>query len=119
MQLTVVMPVLGILLMVFSLSNIPPIVVGLIYGEAEISLFLYTFFLTLMGGLSLWLPYRKVRGNLRTRDGFIVTVLFWLVLGLVGSLPFLMMDAPSLSVTDAIFESMSGLTTTGATISRV
>ena len=53
---------------------------------------------------------------MRTRDGFVITVLFWLVLGLVGSLPFLMMEAPSLSVTDAIFESMSGLTTTGATI---
>ncbi|AMO54287.1 potassium transporter [Endozoicomonas montiporae] len=116
MQLSVVMPVLGFLLMVFSLSNIPPMIVGLIYGEAEISLFIYTFFLTLLGGMSMWLPYRKVRGNMKTRDGFVITVLFWLVLGLVGSLPFLMMDAPSLSITDAIFESMSGLTTTGATI---
>ena len=116
MQFTVVMPVLGFLLMVFSLSNIPPMIVALIYGEIEISIFTFTFFLTLLGGLSMWLPYRNIQGNMRIRDGFVITVLFWLVLGLVGSLPFLMMKVPSLSVTDAIFESMSGLTTTGATI---
>ena len=116
MQFTVVLPVLGFLLMVFSLSNIPPMMVALIYGEAEVSLFICTFFLTLLGGLSMWLPYRNIQGNMRIRDGFVITVLFWLVLGLVGSLPFLMMKVPSLSVTDAIFESMSGLTTTGATI---
>ena len=75
MQLSVVMPVLGFLLMVFSLSNIPPMVVGLIYGEAEISLFIYTFFLTLAGRHgTCGCLIRKVKGNLRTRDGFIITV---------------------------------------------
>ena len=116
MQLSVVMPVLGFLLMVFSLSNIPPMLVGLIYGETELSLFVYTFILTIMAGASMWLPYRHVQRSMRTRDGFVITVLFWVVLGLVGSLPFLLMESPSLSITDAIFESVSGLTTTGATI---
>ena len=53
---------------------------------------------------------------MRNRDGFMVTVLLWIVLSVVGALPLLMMEAPSLSFTDAFFESLSGLTTTGATI---
>ncbi|OED41435.1 potassium transporter [Endozoicomonas sp. (ex Bugula neritina AB1)] len=116
MHLSVISPILGILLMLFSTSSIPPIIVALVYEETEISLFLYTFFLTFLVGFLLWYPFRNARKDLRNRDGFLVTVLFWVVLGSVGSLPFLLMESPALSVTDAIFESMSGLTTTGATI---
>ncbi|MGI9275741.1 MAG: TrkH family potassium uptake protein [Endozoicomonas sp.] len=116
MQFSVILPVLGILLMLFSFSSLPPLIVALIYGEAEISLFLSTFFLTFLIGAILWFPFRRVRSDLRNRDGFIITVLFWVVLGAMGSLPLLFMTEPSLSLTDAIFESMSGLTTTGATI---
>lgn len=116
MHLSVISPILGILLMLFSTSSIPPIIVALIYGEAEVPLFLYTFSLTFLVGLLFWFPFRRTRKDLRNRDGFLVTALFWIVLGTVGSLPFLLMESPSLSVTDAIFESMSGLTTTGATI---
>ncbi|WP_257274411.1 TrkH family potassium uptake protein [Endozoicomonas sp. SESOKO4] len=116
MQFSVVLPVLGILLMLFSFSSLPPLAVAMIYGETEISLFLYTFFLTFLIGLLLWFPFRKIKSDLRPREGFIITVLFWVVLGGMGSLPLLLMEDPGLSVTDAVFESMSGLTTTGATI---
>ena len=116
MQLSVISPVLGILLMLFSTSSLPPIIVALIYGEAEISLFLLTFFLTFLLGFFIWYPFRQIKEDLRTRDGFLVTALFWIVLGSVGSLPFLLMESPSLSITDSLFESMSALTTTGATI---
>ena len=116
MHLSVISPILGILLMLFSTSSIPPIIVALIYGEAEVPLFLYTFSLTFLVGLVFWYPFRNARKDLRNRDGFLVTALFWIVLGTVGSLPFLMMESPALSITDAVFESMSGLTTTGATI---
>ncbi|WOG28067.1 TrkH family potassium uptake protein [Endozoicomonas sp. 8E] len=116
MQFSVVLPVLGILLMLFSFSSLPPLAVAMIYGESEISLFLYTFFLTFLIGFLFWFPFRKIKSDLRPRDGFIITVLFWVVLGGMGSLPLLLMTDPELSVTDAVFESMSGLTTTGATI---
>ena len=116
MQLSVISPVLGILLMLFSTSSIPPIIVALIYGEAEISLFLLTFVLTFLLGFLHWFPFRNIKDDLRNRDGFLITALFWLVLGSVGSLPFLLMESPSLSITDSLFESMSALTTTGATI---
>ncbi|MCL6408752.1 potassium transporter, partial [Dickeya dadantii] len=53
--------------------------------------------------------------ELKSREGFLIVVLFWTVLGSVGALPFLFAEHPNLGVTDAFFESFSGLTTTGAT----
>ena len=64
----------------------------------------------------MWLPVKNFSGELRLRDGFIIVVLFWLVLGLCGSIPFLAVQNPQMSVIDSIFESISGLTTTGATV---
>jgi trk system potassium uptake protein TrkH len=57
-----------------------------------------------------------VKKDLRTRDGFIVAALFWLSLGLAGTFPFMLADNPGLSFADAFFESLSGWTTTGATV---
>jgi trk system potassium uptake protein TrkH len=70
----------------------------------------------LVTGLVLWLPVQHYRHELRLRDGFMVVVSVWLVLGLSGSLPFMIGDHPHMSFTDSVFESMSGLTTTGATV---
>jgi len=64
-------------------------------------------------GLALWYPARKVAGDLRPREAFIFVSLFWVVLGLIGSLPFIL--GAHLSVTDATFEAVSAFTTTGAT----
>ena len=61
-------------------------------------------------------PTRRSKQDLRTRDGFLVTTLFWTVLGLYGALPFALHAGVDLDATDAIFESISGLTTTGATV---
>jgi trk system potassium uptake protein TrkH len=58
----------------------------------------------------------KRRHELRLSDGFLVVALFWVVLGLAGALPFMLVEELRLSPTNAIFESISGLTTTGATV---
>ena len=58
----------------------------------------------------------RKKGELRTRDGFFVTVFFWLVLSTFGALPLWLSDALQLSFVDSLFESVSGLTTTGATV---
>ena len=116
MHLSLIFRILGILLMLFSLSSLPPMLVALLYDEPEIAIFSYTFLITLFTGFFFWVPFKDKRQELRIRDGFLVTVLFWTVLGSFGSLPFLLMDTPALSISDAIFEAISGLTTTGATI---
>lgn len=116
MNLQVVQRILGMLLMVFSLSLAPPMVVGLIYQETAALGFLITLLLTFALGLIVWLPVRRSRREMRLRDGFIVVAMFWSVLGLFGALPFIFVAELPLSFTDAVFESLSGLTTTGATV---
>lgn len=117
MQRKVIQRILGQLLMVFSITMIPPLLVGLYYGEADaLKNFGEAFLASLITGFIIWIPYSKHHADLRLRDGFIIVVLFWTVLGVFGALPFLLSDAVSISLIDSLFESISGLTTTGATV---
>jgi trk system potassium uptake protein TrkH len=116
MHLAVVQKILGILLIIFSTSMVPPMVVSLIYSDGALLPFVFGFVLILVIGTAIWFPVRNNTHSLRTRDGFLVVVLFWIALGLSGTAPFLIAEEISLSFTDAAFESISGLTTTGATI---
>src|SRR5690606_7340763 len=116
MQYSQIQRILGILLMLFSTSMLPAFAVGVHYGEHARDAFFTGFVITLCVGLLVWLPVRKRRNELRTRDGYLITVLFWLVLGLFGAVPLYLLDRPDLTVADAVFESFSGLTTTGATV---
>lgn len=116
MHFSVIFRVLGILLMLFSMTLLPPIGVSLYYNDNTLVAFLSALALIFISGLCVWLPSNKTKHDLRTRDGFLITVLFWVVLGVAGSLPFIFSDAPGLNFTDAMFESLSGLTTTGATV---
>jgi len=102
--------------MIFSLSMLPPIAVSVIYDDQQVNAFLHAFIITLGVGVIVWLPVRNLRKELRVRDGFVVTVLFWLVLSISGSIPLFLSDALDLQYVDAYFESLSGLTTTGATV---
>jgi trk system potassium uptake protein TrkH len=104
------------LLMVFSFTMIPPWLVSLFYQDHAGGRFMLAMVMILVTGLVLWLPVQHYRHELRLRDGFMVVVSVWLVLGLSGSLPFMIGDHPHMSFTDSVFESMSGLTTTGATV---
>ncbi len=117
MHLSIVCRILGVLLMLFSiLAYLPSIVVSLIYSDGEIPSFATSLFITFATGFVLWFFTLGSRKELRTRDGFLVVTLFWTVLGTFGALPFfLSLDLP-LSLTDAVFESISGLSTTGATV---
>lgn len=102
--------------MMFSASMLPPVGVAWYFGDGGQTAFLWAFLFTLVTGFLVWLPVRQQRRELKTRDGFLVVVLFWTVLSLFGSLPFMMTHAPALNFTDAMFESVSGLTTTGTTV---
>ncbi len=108
--------VLGIFVLIFSTGMIAPMVVAWIYGEAEWLNFLFTMLVLIAVGLLLWLPNRNRPSEVHARDGFVIVASFWLVLGLLGTLPFLFSTSVDLSLTDAFFESTSALTTTGATV---
>jgi trk system potassium uptake protein len=116
MNLPVIFRILGVLLMLFSFSMLPPLLVSVYYNDGVMYSFLTTFFLTLLSGFILWAPVMRNRRELKTRDGFLVVTLFWAVLGSFGSFPFIFTSSLGMSVTDSFFESISGLTTTGATV---
>ncbi|KFK92882.1 MULTISPECIES: Trk system potassium transporter TrkH [unclassified Serratia (in: enterobacteria)] len=107
--------IVGLLVILFSGTMFIPGLVALIYRDGAGRAFSQTFFVAVTIGLMLWWPNRKQKNELKPREGFLIVVLFWTVLGSVGALPFLFAERPNLSLTDAFFESFSGLTTTGAT----
>ncbi|MEL6868500.1 MAG: TrkH family potassium uptake protein [Pseudomonadota bacterium] len=112
----VVQRILGILLMMFSVAMLPPILVSLIYDDGAWRVFAYSFAVILLFGLTMFWPTRRAVKDMRLRDGFLVVAGFWLVLGTIGATPLWLSPNPSLTLTEAVFESMSGLTTTGATV---
>ena len=114
MQGLVIQRILGLLFMLHSVTMLPPFLVALFYAEPEWWDFLVTFSGLALLGAAIWVPVRDQRTELRTRDGFVVVVMFWTVLGVFGAIPF--MFDPHLPFTEAVFESVSGFTTTGATV---
>lgn len=116
MNWTVVQRILGLLLMIFSLTMLPPIAISLVFDDHSWLAFVEGFGLSLSAGLLLWAPVYRAKNDLRLRDGFLIVALFWTVLGTFGAAPLYFHGSVSLSFTDAVFESMSGLTTTGATV---
>jgi len=103
----------SILVILFSFSFIFPIIVSLIYKDAAITIFIKTFLIVFVIGFIGWLISRKHNEDLNQKDGFLIITLFWLVLSVAGSIPFVL---SGMSYMDAFFEAMSGITTTGATV---
>ncbi len=116
MQYRTIIRILGLLVALFSTTMIPPALISLIFQDGSGLPFLLAFFLCLFTGLTFWYPNREYRRDLRAKEGFLIVVLFWTVLASFGALPFLLLEQPQMTITDAFFESFSGLTTTGATV---
>lgn len=116
MHLKLIQKILGLLLMLFSATLIPPGIVAYLYNDGGLSAFMAVMMVLFSLGLLLWYPVHNYVQELKVRDGFFIVVMFWTVLGFMGAIPFYLERSISISLTDAIFESFSGLTTTGATV---
>jgi trk system potassium uptake protein len=116
MQYRSIIKILGIVLMLFSFCMLPPILVDLIYNESGASPFIKSFLVTAGMGFLLWQLCRSSKEELRGKEGFLIVVLTWTVLSVFGAFPFMLEPILHANLTDAIFESVSGLTTTGASI---
>lgn len=114
MNLSVIARILGIWMLLFSASLLPPAIIALIYHDGETLHFSLLILFSLIVGLTVWLMSAKHKTQLRTRDGFIIVVILWLATSVIGSFPFIF--GLDLSLADAIFESVSAFTTTGATV---
>jgi len=108
--------VMGVLLMMFSVSMVPPMLISGLYDEGVGHVFLEALWITLATGAAVWWPVKRSKTELKIRDGFLVVVLFWAVLSLFGAIPLYASDVGWDSFTDALYESVSGLTTTGSTV---
>jgi len=108
--------IVGLLLVLSSLLMLPSAVIGMLQQDGTSDAFLLSALLLISTGALLWWPLRNDRHDIRLRDGFLVVVVAWLTVGLGGAVPFLLLDDLNISAVDAVFEAMSGLTTTGATI---
>lgn len=116
MQFRSIIRIVGLLLALFSVSMLTPALVALLYRDGAGVAFISTFFVLFFCGTICWFPNRAHKRELKSRDGFLIVVLFWIVIGSAGALPFLIAEIPNISITDAFFESFSALTTTGATV---
>src|SRR4029078_5886457 len=116
MNLLAVQRILGLLVMLVSVTMLPPLGVSLYYGDGNWPPFLDAFVALLAVGALIWWPARGRVRELRVRDGFLVVALFWFVISAAGAVPLLLAEEVQLSITNAVFESVSGFTTTGATV---
>jgi len=115
MYFLLIFRIIGFIIILFSLTMFFPYILSFIYLENTNKIFIKTFLIIFLIGLCLWFPNRNIKNIIQKREGFLIVVLLWIVLGVLGALPFIFYDKIHLSITDAIFESFSGLTTTGAT----
>jgi trk system potassium uptake protein TrkH len=107
---------LGLLLVMFSLTYLFPVITALIYHDTTLLLdFLLAMLWTAGAGIAMWLLTRRYKGELSIRHGYLLVVTMWTAMPLFATIP-LLLAIPNLSFTDAYFESMSAMTTTGATV---
>lgn len=114
-SLLAVAPLLGLIAMLMSLSHLVPIAVAFAFGEGTVLVFALSMTLNFACGGGAWLATRRFRRELMARDAILLVVLAWSGGALFATLPLLLV-LPELSFTDAYFETMSGLTTTGSTV---
>jgi trk system potassium uptake protein len=107
--------VLGTLLTFFGVAYIIPVLTSFISGDGKAPLFLLAAAISSGTGFLVRLATRKHSRELKPRDGFLLATLSWVLMSLSASIP-LMLGVPGMGFTDAYFEAMSGLTTTGSTI---
>ena len=107
---------IGILLLFLGLSMAVPLAVSLYYKDGSATAFLYAMLITILFGLTLLILTKRAEATpLTHRDGVAVVTLGWIAAGLSGALPYLMSGSIP-GFTNACFESISGFTTTGASI---
>lgn len=106
--------ILGALLSILGITMVLPIFISYIYGESDFNGFIYSMLICLGIGVPVWFLTRH-KQSLTNRDGYAIVTFSWVTTAIVGALPFYLSGAIP-NITDAFFESMSGVTTTGSSI---
>ena len=116
MNRRLIIRMLGALLLIEAAAMIPSFAVSLIYGEGDAFPILYSIVINLLVGAGMsFIPKRDRDSHLRLKEGFIITAIGWILLGIFGAVPF-MLTGILPRFEEAFFETVSGLTTTGASV---
>lgn len=108
--------IIGTILVILGFAMVPSLLICLAWGETQTALsFLATILPLILAGRTLISKIRPQSDCIRYRDGFLIVALCWIVASLAGAVPYMLSGAAS-NLADAIFESTSGFTTTGATV---
>ncbi len=110
-----ILNILGLLLCIESFALLIPMFFDFINSNQDWKQFFFISCFTFLIGLVLYVGFKKEKFKIDLRQAFLLTILSWLVIALFGSLPFIY-SSSSLSFTNAFFESVSGITTTGSTV---
>ena len=110
-----ILKITGIILLIFSFFLLIPLIASFYYA-ISVDNFLQSFLIVFFSGLITYFPNKKEKSQIKIKEGFLIVAIFWFVLSIFGSVPFILDKQLNLSFIDAIFESTSGWTTTGATV---
>ncbi len=117
MNKRLVIRLLGAILLLEAACMVPSLILALIYGDGDALAFVKTMGIMVVLGLPMRSFAKPEHRDLRAREGFLIVALAWVILSIFGALPF-MFGGMIPNFADALFESVSGFTTTGATILR-
>ena len=116
MNRRLIIRVLGAILLVEAAAMIPALLVSLVYNDGDTAVLgLSILIVSFIGTLMMMLPPPLPGSHLRLKEGFIITAVGWIFLGVFGAVPF-MLSGIIPRFEEAFFETVSGLTTTGASI---
>ena len=116
MNRRLIIRMLGALLLIEAIAMVPALVVAFFFGEQDALPILYSIGINVLAGSGMsFLPKKDLNSHLRLKEGFIITALGWILLGLFGAVPF-MLSGTLPRFEEAFFETVSGLTTTGASV---
>lgn len=107
--------VTGWLVMIEALFMCAPVALALVNDDADLLPFALSAAVTAGAGAAMTFAVRPTRFDMGKPEGFLLTVLVWVVFSAFGMIPFLLSKTP-FGLTDAFFEAMSGFTTTGVTV---
>ena len=113
-QFEIIAKIIGSVCLLFSIIFIPPIIISFLYEDGKIFQFSESLLFTFVVGAFFWLPFRTKTAGLHQRDGFLIIVILWVALSSLASIPFELILHTSFI--DSLFEAVSGITTTGATV---
>ena len=107
--------IVGLLLCIESLTMLIPMIVDLLYNNDDWQIFFFSSLTTFLIGSIFYFSFKQQKKLIRVREAFFLTIISWILISVFASLPFVF-SSSNLSYSDAFFESISGITTTGSTV---